>query len=120
MFRFSQNLWLYFIDTFYNPTYILPQLHQQPVEQMPDMIPERVYQACKSNLSVSSELDKNPTETPGCISKHLFPSTQESHAGKHLPTEKDFSDEELQRALECGKWGPTKPGELFLKVCYCT
>ncbi|PQE03711.1 iq calmodulin-binding motif protein [Rutstroemia sp. NJR-2017a BBW] len=83
------------------------------------MISDKVYKLCKSNETVSSILAKDPTIAPGDAWKQLYgahaagekesKATARSHRDTHTP-------EDLQRALECGNWGPTQPSELFLKM----
>lgn len=70
--------------------------------------------------SVSSVLAQDPTISPEEAWKKLYghhagkPKGPHSihEAGKHTP-----SDEEgLQKAAECGHWGPTQPSKLFLQM----
>lgn len=83
------------------------------------MISDKVYKLCTSPESVSSLLAKDPSLTPGEAWKKLY--------GGHAAGEKESKDtakihrdeitaEDLKRAAECGKWGPTQPSELFLRV----
>lgn len=85
------------------------------------MISDKVYKLCTSPESVSSLLAKDPTLTPGEAWKKLYDG--------HAAWEKDSKDtarahrdqiitEDLKRAAECGKWGPTQPSELFLRVYF--
>jgi hypothetical protein len=84
------------------------------------MISEKVYKLCTGKESVSSLLAKDPTLAPGDAWKQLFgghnagekesQSTAEAHRD-------DVTPDDLKRAYECGNWGPTKPSELFLRVC---
>lgn len=83
------------------------------------MISEKVYKLCTGTETASSLLAKDPTLAPGDAWKQLYEghnagekesqSTAEAHRDKITP-------EDLQRALECGNWGPTQPSELFLRV----
>lgn len=83
------------------------------------MISEKVHKLCTSTESVSSLLAQEPTLAPGEAWKKLYgghaagekesTTTAKSHRDEITP-------EDLQRALECGKWGPTQPSELFLRV----
>lgn len=84
-------------------------------------ISDEVYELCTSSESVSSVLAKDPTVKPGDAWKQLYghhirkPHTRESLDA--VP--KTTSDEEiLRRTAECGKWGPTQPSELFLRVSH--
>jgi hypothetical protein len=85
------------------------------------MISDQVYKFCTAEESVSSVLAQDPTLSPGEAWKKLY--------GHHTPGEKEgkkvteepralITPEELKRAKECGKWGPTEPSELFLRVCF--
>lgn len=84
-------------------------------------ISDRFYKLFTSPESVSSVLAENPSMSPGEAWDKLYshhvgkPSGPHSihHAGKHTPTE-----EGLNKAAECGHWGPTQPSELFLKVSH--
>jgi hypothetical protein len=81
------------------------------------MIPQTVYDLCHSEQTISSEYAKDPTQAPGHIIKKLYgenhhkPITE--HKAKHGI---DYSAEDIQKAYECGKWGTTRPSDLFLKV----
>jgi guanylate kinase len=80
------------------------------------MISQKVYDLCHSENTVSSELAKDPNESPGKIAKKLYGEEREELA--HHDHFKDYtiSDEDIQKAYECGRWGPTRPSNLFLKV----
>lgn len=70
---------------------------------------------CTSNESVSSLLAANPTLAPGDTWQTLY--------GKYRPADECRNRaaitkvDDLARAAQCGNWGPTKPSDLFLKVC---
>ena len=76
------------------------------------MISDFVYDLCHAQETVSTRLATNPTAVPGEVAKQLFESN------KSLPK----SDTELQpkydlqRAFDCGKWGNSRPSDLFLRV----
>jgi hypothetical protein len=83
------------------------------------MISEKVFKLCTSTESVSSLLAKDPALAPGEAWKKLY--------GHHAAGEKEsksvarahrdeVTPEDLKRAVGCGKWGPTQPSELFLRV----
>lgn len=87
----------------------------------PTMISDGLHKLCMNKESVSALLAKDPTLAPGDAWKQLY--------GDYVPTSKgaagsgrdsgerhSISAEELQRAAECGNWGPSQPSELFLKV----
>ena len=81
------------------------------------MVSDRVFKLCQEAPTVSSEFAKKPSEAPTEIAKRLYGNTKP--ASKH-----DFpgidrppaSVADLERALQCGKWGPSKPSEFFLRV----
>ena len=82
------------------------------------MLSDRVYDLCHGQETVSSVLAKDPSVAPGDIYKKLYSEHEnkvEQFTGKRTRTG-EYSEEILKRASECGNWGPTKPGELFLKV----
>jgi hypothetical protein len=78
-------------------------------------LPDHVLDLCTSNESISSLLAHDPHLAPGEAWKKLYSSHQKKHdvdgAGKA-----EIWPEELARAARCGKWGPTQPSELFLRV----
>jgi hypothetical protein len=83
------------------------------------MISDKVHDLCTSKESVSTILAVNPTLPPGEAWKKLYGG----HAAgpkesKTTSTERrdQATPADLQRAFECGNWGPTKPSELFLRV----
>lgn len=86
------------------------------------MISDKVYKLCTSQESVSALLAKDPYLAPGEAWKKLY--------GGHAAGEKEskgtarahrdtITPQDLVRAAECGKWGPTQPSELFLRVRLC-
>lgn len=76
---------------------------------------EEIERLCRSDKSVSSEYAKNPDEAPGTLGERLF-STHHLKAFAHKgPDErKPLTAEDLDWARSCGKFGDTKPSELFL------
>lgn len=83
------------------------------------MISDKVYKLCTSKESISTLLAADPTLPPGEAWKKLYGG----HAAgpkesKTTSTERrdEATPADLQRAFECGNWGPTKPSELFLRV----
>ena len=88
-------------------------------------ISHRLIELCTSSESVSSLLAKDPTLAPGDAWKLLYGHHNssdrkvEEHEANGIAagsSEPPSSSDELQRAAKCGKWGPTKPSELFLRV----
>ena len=90
--------------------------------KQPDYISNHVLGLCTSSQSVSSLLAEDPTMAPGDAWKELCGDRPSSNASSTtsvnsvdgVPSERKHP---LERAAMCGKWGPTKPSELFLKVC---
>lgn len=83
------------------------------------MISDNVYKICTSKDSVSTLLAADPTLSPGEAWKKLYGSLAagEKDSKAAARNRKDqASPADLQRAFECGNWGPTKPSELFLRV----
>jgi hypothetical protein len=75
---------------------------------------------CWSHESVSSLLAHDPNLAPGDAWEKLYGDRALKSAAKS-DSEGIKSDSVVQSELEiaanCGKWGPTKPSELFLRVC---
>ena len=82
------------------------------------MISDKLYQLCRAEATVSGELAKDPTLAPGQVVKRLYgESTQSPNISESAkPTRTPATADDLQRAFECGKWGPTRPSELLLRV----
>ena len=80
-------------------------------------ISDHVHKLCTTPESVSSLLAKNPKLSPGEAAKQLYHPEGIRISEPGLPKSRvPASAEELQRAYECGNWGPTKPSELFLRI----
>jgi len=82
---------------------------------------DQVYKLCTSDESVSSVLAADPKLAPGDAWKKLYGH----HAGRpksaHAADDAGkgaVSQEALDRAAKCGKWGPTQPSDLFLRVTW--
>ncbi|KAH8427395.1 IQ calmodulin-binding motif protein [Aspergillus melleus] len=86
-----------------------------PNNSRPDMITARVYRLCHADMTVSSELARDPTQVPSKVFHNLYESRDSENPGSGV---KDAADEAeaLQRAAECGNWGASQPSELFLKI----
>jgi len=76
------------------------------------MISDFVYDLCHEHETVSTRLAANSKEVPGDVAKQLFAKA------KSLPkSDTELKAEyDLQRAFDCGKWGTSRPSDLFLKV----
>ncbi|KAI9834684.1 MAG: hypothetical protein M1826_000086 [Phylliscum demangeonii] len=81
------------------------------------MISQTVYDLCHGRETISSELARDATLSPGSIAKRLYRDGERPRLVE--PSFKPPSSataEDLQRAAECGNFGPTRPSELFLRV----
>jgi len=82
-------------------------------------ISDRLYDMCQSEESVSSLMAADEELTPADAWLKLI---QSRHSAKNSTesvqsTQKDSkSDQALDRARACGKWGPAEPSDLFLRV----
>jgi hypothetical protein len=80
-------------------------------------ISERLIRLCTSSESVSSLLAKQPSMAPSEAWERLYGEHALKAAdGSGQDGSESVTQDELEKAAMCGKWGPTKPGELFLKV----
>ncbi|KAK8079554.1 hypothetical protein PG997_007372, partial [Apiospora hydei] len=78
-----------------------------------------LVQLCQEPESVSSRLAKQPDLAPGDVWKKLY-----SRHERQLSKARDIrdigkgslADGELEKARQCGKWGPTEPSDLFLRL----
>ena len=80
------------------------------------MLSQTIYDLCHSTATVSSELARDPSLAPGAVIKKLYGGDiggKEEHKSFKEPK---ASADDLRRAYECGKWGSTRPSDLFLKV----
>lgn len=81
------------------------------------MVSDHAVKLCQETPTVSSEFAKNPSEAPTEIIKRLYghhkPTTGHDVSGVGRPP---ASVADLERARQCGKWGPKEPSELFLRV----
>jgi len=95
--------------------------HRQPWiprAAMAIKISDKVYNLCRSTSTVSSELAKDPTLSPGKAASRLYDGDEKiSVLEKKPPTERvSATPEDLERAYQCGKFGATRPSELFLRI----
>jgi phosphatidylserine/phosphatidylglycerophosphate/cardiolipin synthase-like enzyme len=81
-------------------------------------IAQVVVELCQGEDTVSSEIAKDPTLSPGEAEKNIYGKREKTGKPSRAADKEvsSASEEDLQRALSCGRWGPTKPGELFLRV----
>ncbi|CAK5279448.1 unnamed protein product [Mycena citricolor] len=80
------------------------------------MISPQVLDLCKGTETVSSLVAKDPHLSPGDAWKKLYGSVKTVSTKQSIQKREKHTPEDLQRARECGKWGPTEPSELFLKL----
>ena len=80
------------------------------------MLSQKVYDLCHAKDTVSSELARDPSLAPGAVIKKLYGHDAAGHDEHKQFKEPQASAEDLQKASECGKWGSTRPSDLFLKV----
>ncbi len=84
-----------------------------------DTFGENVYQQCVSSDSVSSLLATDPDMAPGDAWRKLYGhfviDPRSSHSADDIG-KAPVSKEALEKAAKCGKWGPTRPSPLFLRV----
>ncbi|KAH9948260.1 hypothetical protein B0H21DRAFT_734365 [Amylocystis lapponica] len=103
------------------------------------MVSEKVYALTHSQSTLTAALAASPTSPPGELAKKLYsehhhhvPGTsggilktitallksgQTAEESKTLTREEEPSEEDLDRAAECGQFG-TRPSDLFLKIYY--
>ncbi|QPC78071.1 hypothetical protein HYE68_008823 [Fusarium pseudograminearum] len=87
------------------------------------MVSPYVYDLCQATETVTSELAKDPSQSPGDIVKKLYghhehalhhnASTQKTTPPPSPPNE---AIETIQKVLHCGHWGSAIPSQLFLQA----
>lgn len=85
------------------------------------MIPqvtETVVRLCQAEETVSSEIARNPGSSAGEVAIKLFGSREKTgKPSRNADAElSPASSDDLKQAASCGRWGPTQPGELFLRA----
>lgn len=78
-----------------------------------------LFDLLQSPETVSSRLAENPKITPGEAWKQLFGNHKPRKPGDQDPADigkGSLAGEELSRARQCGRWGPTEPSDLFVRV----
>src|SRR6266480_4486030 len=83
---------------------------------MATKISDKVYNWCTNPDSVSSELSKDPNLAPGTAAEGLYGKEATNVSEKKHHKTYEYTLEELERAFQCGKFGDTKPSELFLRI----
>jgi phosphatidylserine/phosphatidylglycerophosphate/cardiolipin synthase-like enzyme len=87
--------------------------------KMATKIPQHIYELCASTNSITSEYASDTSVTPGHICNSMFHVHKNRYQiAQRNPSEKyqTATAEDLELAMQCGKWGPTKPSELFLRI----
>ena len=85
---------------------------------LPSLTPNVIRLCQDGDNSVSSALASDSSLTPGDAAERIYgkrettgkPSKDADHALRTV------SAQHLEQALRCGNWGPTAPGELFLRA----
>lgn len=91
------------------------------LKDRPTLSPALV-ELCQSDVSVSGLMVEDPSLTPGQAWKKLLEHSKiEQYSIKHLHHHEDNEIDrteagELEVAYRCGKWGETRPSDLFLRV----
>ena len=75
-----------------------------------------ILKLCASKESVSSLVAADPTLAGGDAWQTLYGKYRHTKDGHDTAATTHVDD--IVRAAQCGKWGPTKPSDLFLKVNY--
>lgn len=86
--------------------------------KMKQQITSAIVKLCQAEETVSSEITKHPSLSPGEVATKIYGKREKTR--NHIPNADDeltpASADELKQASVCGRWGPTKPGELFLRA----
>jgi hypothetical protein len=83
------------------------------------IISDKVLSVCTISQSVSSLLADNPRMSPSEAWRSLYDhaaltrNEKVNSEGKHGEVVGSY---DLERARRCGRWGPTNPSNLFLRV----
>lgn len=80
------------------------------------MIPQQVYELCRSDKSISSELAKDPHKSPHKAIHRFYRERKEQTIIAKTVKEVVDAKDDLQRACICGNWGSSRPSNLFLQV----
>lgn len=85
---------------------------------MKPQVTPTVVKNCQAEETVSSLLAQDPSLSPEEASIKLF-GKKEKTGKPSKEADHELSPataQDLEQAASCGRWGPTKPGELFLRV----
>lgn len=97
----------------------MPHARTKSEYQNAHTLSEPLASFCASSNTVSGFLAEDPTLQPGHAWKKLATHHKSnSHEPKDIRDigQGDVSDDELEVAFKCGKWGTTRPSRLFLRV----
>ncbi|KAJ8127857.1 hypothetical protein O1611_g5779 [Lasiodiplodia mahajangana] len=94
--------------------------YEEAVEDSKHKIRDHLNESCQSKDSVLSLLAADPNLAPAGAWQKLFHhkslgSAIEDHHHRNTVTT-PTTDEELQRARSCGKWGSRDPSDLFMRL----
>lgn len=82
---------------------------------MATRISDKILRFCTSPDSVSSSYTSNPGTSPEHHARRLYGSEHYAITEREPPHErKVLTQEDLDRARQCGNWGKMEPSELFL------
>ncbi|TQV90889.1 IQ calmodulin-binding protein [Cordyceps javanica] len=79
------------------------------------MVSDHVVKLCNDSSTVSAELAKDPTVAPAAIIDRLYGRYPRNPCDPSARRQQQ-SAEHQEAALQCGKWGPTRPSPLFLQA----
>ncbi|PYH94204.1 phospholipase D active site motif protein [Aspergillus ellipticus CBS 707.79] len=78
------------------------------------MLSDAVYELCHDDKTVTSELLRDPSQSPPKVFHHLYHDRKPPH--HHAGSTEGVDAEGLTKVIECGKWGHAQPSELFLQI----
>jgi hypothetical protein len=80
-------------------------------------ISDELYKLCRSEDSASNAYANKPNEEIGQVAAQVYSSHHSADIETKPPqTRVPATQEDLQRAYSCGRFGNTKPSELFLRA----
>jgi len=84
---------------------------------MPNKISDKVYDLCTKVPSISDELAHDPKLSPKDAIEKLFGGEKTRILERKPPKERvPATEEDLERARQCGRFGESNPSELFLRI----
>lgn len=97
----------------------MPHSHSNSSGHTTFSISEPLANLCLSDESVSGLLARDPILSPGQAWKKLASQYKnKSHESQDIRDigKGNVTDDQLELAFRCGKWGRTRPSKLFLRV----